>query len=101
MSFLIQESRPIMEYLIEDKHPLAIHAAQNQCCTTENENGLEVSILILTLIQSTLIHRLINYRSPLFLTIEQGLLKYCHFSNLEETYFHGRHSCRVAAPSNE
>jgi hypothetical protein len=38
-ALLILEKRPIMEYLIEDKHPLAIHAAQNQCCTTENENG--------------------------------------------------------------
>jgi hypothetical protein len=28
-----------MQSLLSLKPPLAIHAAQNQCCTTENENG--------------------------------------------------------------
>jgi hypothetical protein len=50
-------------------------------------NGLKVTILTLTLIQSTQSIDLLIIGSPLFLTIEQGPLKYCHFSNLEKLIF--------------
>ncbi|MGW6302701.1 hypothetical protein, partial [Peribacillus butanolivorans] len=36
-------------FLIELTHPLANHAAHDQRCTTENENGGKPSILILWL----------------------------------------------------